>query len=96
MKNPEFNVTLNEVTGSEPKEVRLNVILENDGMGLAIGAEGFGHNEMAGDAPFILIEVHKGILTMYVNDDINDSQPSLIINLEAARHSNRNTESDKG
>jgi len=92
MNNPEFNVTLNEVTESEPKDVRVNVTLERDGLGLAIGAEGYGHNEMGGDAPFLLLEVNKGRLTLYVNDDINDATPSFILNLETARHSNRITD----
>lgn len=95
MNNPQLDVTLNEVTQSEPKNVRLNVVLERDGLGLAIGAEGYGHNEMGGDAPFILIEVHEGRLKLYINNDINDSEPT-IIDLEGARHSNRITDDEDG
>lgn len=93
MSNPELIVTLNEVTQSEPKDIKVNVLLERDGLGLAIGAEGYGQHEMGEvDDPFILLEVKDGKLCLYIWGDINDSEPTEIIDLEAARHSNRITD----
>lgn len=61
--------------------------------GIYIHADGYGEKTAPdGKGEPILIELHQGSLKVYVWGDINEEDPTHIINMDDARESNRNGE----
>lgn len=57
---------------------------------LEVGAAGYGdHDSIDGDGSPIFLEVHEGRLRLLVWADINQEDPTHVIDLEGARESAR-------
>ena len=71
----------------ENKTTKVKVSLENDGLALLVHPEGYGVWD--GEYAPILIEQHEGKMRLIVWGDINDEEPTHIIDLEGARETDR-------
>ncbi len=81
-----------DILDSPKKE--LDVKIENNGINLYIGVEGYGDfSSQDGSGIVIKLELYQGKLQLIVWDDINEQDPT-IINLEGAREDNRKENRD--
>lgn len=69
---------------SPPGTNKVSVSVENDGLALILHPEGYGVWDDDDSAP-ILLERHQGKLRLIVWADINEEDPTHIIDLEGAR-----------
>lgn len=93
MKMKKMKVILNEVLddhGDIPVRVETEVVVEEMPTSLEIKPKGYGDFASAdGSGVPIILEVCGGILRLVVWADINDDNPTHIINLEGARETAR-------
>lgn len=76
--------------GHDGNRIVIEVELEKNGYGLAIKPSGFGdHCSEDGYGYPVLIELFEGKLRVIVWDDINEEEPSHVIDLAGAKESNR-------
>ena len=74
---------------SPPGTNKVSVSVENDGLALVVHPEGYGVYDTDEAAP-ILLERHQGKLRLIVWADINEEDPTHIIDLEGAKNTQRN------
>lgn len=86
----EPSVTLKDVSGGK-RSILVGVRGEGDNAGLLIRPDGYGCcNCDDGTTGPVYLEVHEGRLRLIVWADINDEEPTHIIDLEGAREERRN------
>lgn len=91
MKN-ELKTVLKDVSENEQfsKEVKVSVSVEMDNLAMAIKAEGYGNAATEdGDGVPAILEVYNGSLRLIVWADINQEDPTHVIDLEGAREDAR-------
>lgn len=77
-------------TGQHPVDVGCTSEPNNSGAGLSISCAGYGlQNMQAGYGDILYLEVNEGTLRLLVWADINQEEPTHIIDLSAALETNR-------
>lgn len=69
----------------------VDISIESGGLAIVLELAGYGTYEDEDAAP-VLLELHEGIPRLIVWADINDSEPTHIINLDRARKDERDKE----
>ena len=93
MKKITIEGELTDVDAPSAPGISTKVIFENGN--IEIMPKGHGSKDtVAGTAGPIYIENLDGEIVLYVWADINDSDPTHVINLSGARESNRNEDED--
>ena len=75
---------LKDVMDGQPGTQKVKVSVERDNLALIVHPEGYAVWDTDNSAPIIL-ERHKGRLRLIVWADINEEEPTHIIDLENAR-----------
>jgi len=68
-------------------DTKVQILVENNNLGLIIHPEGMGTCD--GSYAPILLEQHQGMMRLFVWSDINQHEPTHIIDLSDALESNR-------
>ena len=88
----EFRMVLKDVSEKEEfsREVKVSASAEQDDLAMVIEAKGYGNAGVEdGHGSPVILEVYNGSLRLVVWADINQEDPTHIIDLEGAREDSR-------